>query len=262
MAHQARKRFGQNFLEDQAVIQQIIGHISPQKGQKFIEIGAGKGAITQFILPQVEKMQAIELDRDLVPILAAHCKTLGDLEIIQADALKMDIQQLSPNEKVRVVGNLPYNISTPLLFHLLAQSNKIIDMHFMLQKEVVERICAVPDNKKWGRLSVMIQARSKTSHLFNVDASAFNPVPKVESAIVRITPLEKPWVADTDWIYFAKIVRMAFSQRRKTIRNNLKKLFSDETLLTAGIKPTDRAEKIALKQFIALSQCSPKSDKE
>ena len=252
MAHKARKRFGQNFLEDQAIIQQIIQAIDPQEGEHFIEIGPGKGAITRFILPIVKQMQAIELDRDLVPLLAQNCANLGHLEIIQADALKTNIEQLTDSLQIRVVGNLPYNISTPLLFHLLEQSTQIRDMHFMLQKEVVERICAKPGNKKWGRLSVMIQARSQASCLFYVDASAFNPAPKVESAIVRIKPLAQPLVSTEDWHQFEKIVRMAFSQRRKTIRNTLKTLFNDKKLEQAGINPQDRAENIQLTQFIHL----------
>jgi len=251
MAHQARKRFGQNFLVDQSIIQRIVNAVNPQESDHIIEIGPGKGAITCLILEQTKKMQAIELDRDLVPILAQKCAKIGDLEIIQADALQVDISQLT-QFKARIIGNLPYNISTPLLFHLLDQSSAILDMHFMLQKEVVDRMVASPGSKKWGRLSVMLQAKAAIHVLFYVPPEAFKPAPKVNSAIVRLKPFATPLVNKQDWNAFAKIVRAAFSQRRKTIRNTLKDFFDDQALLSAGIKPTDRAEQISLAQFIKL----------
>ncbi len=251
MAHQARKRFGQNFLVDQSVIQRIVHFIHPLETDNLIEIGPGKGALTGDLLAHVKKIQVIELDRDLIPILTRNCANKGELNIIQADALKVELTQLTQT-KARIIGNLPYNISTPLLFHLLDQAEWIVDMHFMLQKEVVDRICATPGNKKWGRLSVMLQAKTTVKMLFNVPPHAFNPAPKVQSAIVRLIPKETPAIQPQDWMVFAKIVRAAFSQRRKTIHNTLGLFFNDKQLQFAGVNPTDRAEQISLNQFVAL----------
>ncbi|MEW8584381.1 MAG: 16S rRNA (adenine(1518)-N(6)/adenine(1519)-N(6))-dimethyltransferase RsmA, partial [Candidatus Thiodiazotropha sp.] len=190
MNHHPRKRFGQNFLHDPGTIQRIVQAISPQPDDNLVEIGPGQGAITTELLPLVKRMHAIELDRDLVGPLALRCAALGELQIHNIDALKFDYSSLAEAaHSLRVVGNLPYNISTPLLFHLLDQSDQILDMHFMLQKEVVERMAAIPGNKSYGRLTVMLQARAEVTPLFTIGPGAFRPPPKVDSAFVRLLPL-------------------------------------------------------------------------
>jgi 16S rRNA (adenine1518-N6/adenine1519-N6)-dimethyltransferase len=199
-------------------------------------------------------MHAIELDRDLISPLEQRCASLGKLEIHNSDALKFDFTILAKTkETLRVVGNLPYNISTPLLFHLLEQSEVIRDMHFMLQKEVVERMAAVPGNKAYGRLTVMLQAKAEVTPLFNIGPGAFDPPPKVESAFVRLVPLTQPPHSIDDWELFSKMVSHAFSQRRKTLRNSLRKLTDSETVTEAGIDPADRAEQLSVAQFAALA---------
>jgi len=194
--HKARKRFGQNFLHDPQVIQRIVNSIRPRAGQTMVEIGPGEGALTRELLPILGQLDVVELDRDLIPLLQSACTQLGELRIHQADALKFDFCQLSPGPaQLRVVGNLPYNISTPLLFHLLGMSHCIEDMHFMLQKEVVERITAGPGSGQYGRLSVMLQFHCESEMLFTVGPGAFRPAPKVDSAVVRLIPHRQPPVA-------------------------------------------------------------------
>jgi len=253
MSHKARKRFGQNFLQDQNVIGRIIQAISPQPGQHLIEIGPGQGAITIPLLKACGQLDAIELDRDLVAPLAARAEPHGRLVIHQQDALRFDFSSLDQQEKIRIVGNLPYNISTPLIFHLIEQSNYILDMHFMLQKELVDRMAAQPGGREYGRLSVMVQYHCKVDPLFRVDPQAFNPVPKVESAFVRLTPHARPAVAVVDHACLVKVVRQAFSQRRKTLRNTLKGLLTVEDIQVAGINPGARAETVTLPQYAVLA---------
>jgi 16S rRNA (adenine1518-N6/adenine1519-N6)-dimethyltransferase len=252
--HRPRKRFGQNFLHDPGIIQRIVQAIAPQAGDNLVEIGPGQGAITTQLLTLVGQMHAIELDRDLITPLAQRCASLGKLQIHNSDALKFDFSQLAkPDQPLRVVGNLPYNISTPLLFHLLEQSEQILDMHFMLQKEVVDRMAAAPGSKTYGRLTVMLQARAEVTSLFNIGPGAFNPPPKVESAFVRLNPSKPSAYQVDDWPLFSELVSQAFSQRRKTLRNSLRKLVSPDTLIAADIDPGNRAEQLSVDQFVSLA---------
>lgn len=254
MTHHPRKRFGQNFLHDPGIIQSIVQAVDPQPGDNLVEIGPGQGAITLPLLKQVKRMQVVELDRDLIEPLKARCASVGELTIHNADALKYDFASLaSPDRPLRVVGNLPYNISTPILFHLLDQAAHIKDMHFMLQKEVVERIAAEPGSKTYGRLSVMVQARCRVEHLFNIGAEAFYPSPKVESAFFRLEPHAQPPCEIVDWAVFSDLVNQAFSQRRKTLRNCLKGLLDAATIESLGIDPGIRPEQLDLNAFARLA---------
>jgi 16S rRNA (adenine1518-N6/adenine1519-N6)-dimethyltransferase len=251
--HTARKRFGQHFLHDRSIIERIVTTLDPKAGERVIEIGPGQGALTRELLARVAHLDAVELDRDLVASLCTRIPP-DRLTLHQADALKFDFCRLAePGHKLRLVGNLPYNISTPLLFHVLEQSNCIRDMLFMLQKEVVDRLSAAPGRKDYGRLSVMIQYRCTVEKLFNVPPGAFKPVPRVDSAVVRLTPHAAPPVAVNDPERFATVVRAAFASRRKTLRNNLKGLLSPEQMLSLGIDPIRRAETLTLAEFAVLS---------
>ncbi len=259
--HRPRKRFGQNFLHDAQVVARIAAAIDPRPGEHLVEIGPGLGALTEILLPQVGEMDVIELDRDLIPRLSRHCGGLGELRIHAADALAFDFSGLADDGRpLRIVGNLPYNISTPLMFHLLAYRNQIRDMHFMLQKEVVERLAATPGSKDYGRLSVIMQYHCRVEALFRVPPGAFNPPPKVESAVVRLTPWAAPPVAVQDLAQFQRVVTQAFSQRRKTLRNTLKGLVDAETMQALGIDPTRRAETLDLAEFAALAEAAESPD--
>lgn len=255
MAHKPRKRFGQNFLHDQNVIQRIVNAIAPQQGDHIVEIGPGQGALTSQLLPVVGSMDAVELDRDLLEPLQQTCASLGQLTIHSADALKFDFCSLTANNKprLRVVGNLPYNISTPLLFHLMEQRHCIKDMHFMLQKEVVDRITAQPGNGQYGRLGIMLQYYCQAERLFTVPPGAFFPPPKVDSAVFRLTPHAKPAYPAKDEALLSRIVSLSFSQRRKTIRNNLKGTIDESVLTELGIDPGLRPERLELEQFVKLA---------
>jgi 16S rRNA (adenine1518-N6/adenine1519-N6)-dimethyltransferase len=250
--HQARKRFGQNFLHDPAIIQRIVDVINPSNDDHIIEIGPGKGAITKLLLDRVNHLHVIEIDRDLVQILTSEFKNNNHIMIHEADALKLDISQFSQSE-LRVIGNLPYNISTPLLFHLLSYRQCIKDMIFMLQKEVVERICATPGSKQYGRLSIMLQLYCDVESLFTIKPGAFNPSPKVDSAIVKLKPLEKIRFQLTDHDSLVTIVRESFSQRRKTLRNSLKNYISESDIKELGIDSEIRAENLELSDFVKLA---------
>ena len=249
----ARKRFGQNFLHDQNVISRIISSINPKHDEAFIEIGPGRGALTYELLKQLEQLHAIEIDRDLISWWQSQ--DIKNLTLHNIDALKVDYCQLidSHPKKIRLLGNLPYNISTPLLFQLFKHRDCIQDMHFMLQKEVVERMTAQAGSKTYGRLSVMAQYHCQCIPLFNVSANSFTPIPKVESAIIRLIPHQTALV-DVDETAFANTVRQAFSMRRKTIRNNLKKLLSSEQIQEIGIDPQTRAERLKLEDFALLAR--------
>jgi 16S rRNA (adenine1518-N6/adenine1519-N6)-dimethyltransferase len=249
----ARKRFGQNFLHDRNVILNIVAAIAPHYDDQLVEIGPGLGALTTHLLPLVAKMTVIELDRDLIPILAAKCEKLGQLKIYQQDILKFDFQELTKtNHSLRIVGNLPYNISTPLLFHLFAQKNLIHDMYFMLQKEVAQRLAAQPGTKQYGRLTVMAQYHCQIQTLFLVPPSAFNPIPKVDSMFVRLNPTV-PTVAAIDLKILNDIIKQSFSQRRKTLHNSLKSWINDQQLLQLGIAPSQRPEELSVANFVRIS---------
>ena len=252
--HQSRKRFGQHFLRDFGVIQRILQAIRPLPDQHLVEIGPGLGALTGPLLAAAGRLEVVELDRDLIPPLQHRCKGTGELLIHNADALSFDFSQLRRDQRrLRVLGNLPYNISTPLLFHLLEQADHIGDMHFMLQKEVVERMAASPGEAAYGRLSVMLQYRCRVEPLFTIPASAFTPPPKVESAFVRLIPSAQPPVAVADEQCFAALVRQTFSQRRKTLRNTLRGILGAADIEAAGVDPGARPETLGLAEFAALS---------
>lgn len=251
----ARKRFGQNFLHDQGIIDAIVAAVDPQPEQHLVEIGPGRGALTLPLLAHCGRLDVIELDRDLVPLLRERLTGRAQLAIHQADALQFDYRSLrSHGEKLRIIGNLPYNITTPLLFHLLAQADCIEDMCFMLQKEVVERICAQPGGKQYGRLSIMVQYQCDADLLFTVPPEAFDPVPKVESAIIHLRPRTAGRGGDVPLSALNTIVTAAFSQRRKTIANTLKKLAGLQEFSLAGIDPAQRPETVSVEQYVLLAQ--------
>lgn len=253
-AHKARKRFGQHFLTDDNVVTRIITAINPRPGDHIVEIGPGLGVLTEALLSHVPEMDAVELDRDIIPKLAERCGPLGRLNIHTADALRFDFSTLAgENRLLRIVGNLPYNISTPLMFHLLESRHLIQDMHFMLQKEVVDRLAAQPGNKDYGRLSVMVQYHCKVESLFNVPPDAFKPPPKVDSSIVRLVPYITPEIDVDDIKALETIVTAAFSQRRKTLRNTLRNYLSAEQIERQGIDPVRRAESLSLAEFAKLA---------
>jgi len=254
MNHTPRKRFGQNFLHDHSIINDIISSIAVQVGEHWVEIGPGMGALTEPLLKTGISLDVIELDRDLVALLQNKFSQVTRLTIHSADALNFDFSQLlKDNEKLRVIGNLPYNISTPLMFHLLESTSCIEDMHFMLQKEVVDRICAAPGNKQYGRLSVMMQYYCEPEHLFDVPPESFDPAPKVMSAVIKLSPHPQPPVSVNNPAQLSRLVTEAFSQRRKTLRNSLSKILSAEQIQSIGIDPTVRAETLSLADFARLS---------
>jgi 16S rRNA (adenine1518-N6/adenine1519-N6)-dimethyltransferase len=259
MAHIPRKRFGQNFLHDHTIIYNILSSLQIKPDQHWVEIGPGQGALTEPLLNEGIYLDVIELDRDLVALLKEKFKQHPRLQIHSADALRFDFATLTRSEqggegeKLRIIGNLPYNISTPLMFHLLNNACCIEDMHFMLQKEVVERICAEPGSKKYGRLSVMMQYYCDTELLFEVPPESFEPAPKVMSAIVKLIPHQRPPVQVHDVAKLNRVVTEAFSQRRKTLRNALKKLIAEADIVALGIDPSARAETIPLNDFARLS---------
>jgi 16S rRNA (adenine1518-N6/adenine1519-N6)-dimethyltransferase len=251
--HTPRKRFGQNFLHDSFIISSILDCIQANSDDHWVEIGPGMGALTTPLVKKGLRLDLIELDRDLVALLTDKFKHVNNLKVHSADALRFDFSSLvEGNEKLRVIGNLPYNISTPLMFHLLESTGVIEDMHFMLQKEVVDRICAGPGNKQYGKLSIMMQYYCETEWLFDVPPESFDPKPKVMSAIVRLIPHPQPSV-DVDVSKLYRVVTEAFSQRRKTLRNSLQKLLTEEQIVTQDINPTLRAENLSLNDFAKLA---------
>jgi 16S rRNA (adenine1518-N6/adenine1519-N6)-dimethyltransferase len=251
--HKPRKRFGQNFLIDQQVIGQIVAAINPSEKDNLIEIGPGMAAITEHLVKLCPSIKLVELDRDLIQFLEKKLASYPAVTIINSDALKTDFSQFYHGDKMRLVGNLPYNISTPLLFHLLEQREKIRDMHFMLQREVVDRLSAAPGQKSYGRLSVMIQYHCRVMPLIPVPPTSFNPAPKVQSAVVRLTPYsEVPYQAENSKL-LSQIVSLCFQQRRKTLKNCLNHfseyLSPDSTIVDL----TKRPEQLSVKDFVALS---------
>lgn len=250
--HRARKRFGQHFLHEPGVIARIVRAIAPRPGQALVEIGPGLGALTVPLLEAAGALAVIELDRDVIPHLREACGAAPALRVIQADALKVDYAalaaELAPGARIRLAGNLPYNISTPLLFHLLDHAVAIQDMHFMLQKEVVRRICAAPDTDDYGRLTVTLAARAEAVELFTVGPGAFHPPPRVDSAVVRITPRPAPFPI-RNLARYDQLALLAFNQRRKTLHNALKGAVDPAQFAAAGIDPRARGETLAPADF-------------
>ncbi|MFT5221075.1 MAG: 16S rRNA (adenine1518-N6/adenine1519-N6)-dimethyltransferase [Planctomycetota bacterium] len=251
--HQARKRFGQHFLHDSTVIDRILRAVNPAENDKLLEIGPGQGALTYPLLKLCKSMTAVELDRDLIAGLQAGSKRFGDLHLINSDVLKFDLATLPGDDRYRLVGNLPYNISTPLMFHLLNSVERIEDMIFMVQKEVGLRIVAPHGTGHYGRLSIMLQYHCKCDYLFEVGPESFSPPPKVDSAIIRLTPHRQPQYDIGDYELFSLLVQTAFGQRRKTISNSLKTMASREILEACAIDPGLRAENLTLGNFSQLS---------
>ncbi len=250
--HRARKRFGQNFLHDRHWIERIAKAVNAVEGDDIVEIGPGQAALTRELMATAGKVRAVEIDRDLAAWLKeTYPETL---ELIEADALTLDWSQVPKNNNLRVVGNLPYNISSPLLFKLLEVADVVKDQHFMLQKEVVDRMVAPHGSKTYGRLSVMLQWRYRMHKLFDVPPGAFNPPPKVMSSVVRMVPKAKEDVPNVDFELFSSVVANAFSQRRKTIRNALSSILTAEEITSCGVDAGARAEALPLEAFVALAQ--------
>lgn len=266
LTHQPRKRFGQNFLHDPGTIGRIHQAIGAAAGDRLVEIGPGRGAITEGLLRAAGGLDVVELDRDLVGPLAERLGALGALRVHQADALVFDLCGLAPppedpaHDGLRIVGNLPYNISTPLLFRFIEQLGCIRDMHLMLQREVVERIVAEPGNKTYGRLSVMVQTHCRAVSLFRIGPGAFNPPPKVESAFLRLVPLRPNPFEIADPGLHARIVAAAFAQRRKTLRNSLGALVEPGLLEAIGIDPGLRAEAVSVDGFARIADAAAAAD--
>jgi len=245
-----RKRFGQHFLHDPGVLARIVAAIDPRPGERIVEIGPGRGALSRPLLERCHRLEAIEIDRDLIPVLRERCAGAGELIVHEGDVLEMNLAELhGGGPKLRVCGNLPYNISTPLLFHLLDSGAVISDMHFMLQKEVVDRIVAPPGGKTYGRLTVMLAAACRSEALFRVGRGAFQPPPAVDSAVVRIVPHTSDPFPLPDRARFARIVAAAFSMRRKMLRNSLRGLVGPAQFAAAGIDADRRPETLAPAEF-------------
>jgi 16S rRNA (adenine1518-N6/adenine1519-N6)-dimethyltransferase len=248
-----KKNLGQHFLTDRNIIEQIVYALDAKPADVVVEIGPGQGAITFPLLKRHGRLTVIEFDRDLITPLSEAAHGVGELTIVHKDVLQVDFNKLAGEGKIRLVGNLPYNISTPILFHVLAHCQHVQDMHFMLQKEVVDRMAAAPGSKIYGRLSVMLQAVCEVIPLFDVPPMSFNPPPKVDSAVVRLIPRPADQIGIDDSALFAAIVRDAFGQRRKTLRNALSLLCSSDDLQAVDIKPETRAEQLPVGDFIRLS---------
>jgi 16S rRNA (adenine1518-N6/adenine1519-N6)-dimethyltransferase len=253
--HRARRRFSQNFLHDAGYLKRIVDAIDPKPGQDVVEIGPGLGALTAPLIERTGRIRAIEIDRDLAARLRERFGP-DRLDLVEGDALAVDWPGFAAThpEKLRIVGNLPYHVSTPLLFALLPIADRVIDQHFMLQREVVERMAAKPGGAEYGRLSVMLQFRYDVKQLFNVPPGAFSPPPKVTSSIVRMTPLPREQLASVPPEAFGEVVTAAFSQRRKTLRNALGRLLTEEQIERAGIDPGARAQTLGVEAFCALTK--------
>ena len=251
--HRAKKQFGQHFLHERRYIDLIVHAVNPKPGERVAEIGPGLGAISRPLMEKLGRLTVIELDRDVIAPLTAKVAGLGELDVVLADVLTVDLSRIAAGQPLRLVGNLPYNISSPILFHALAHRHAVQDMHFMLQKEVVDRMAAGPGSKVFGRLSVMLQAYCEVSSLFDVPPGAFSPPPKVDSAVVRLVPRPETSIGIQDHTLFAQVVKAAFAQRRKTIRNTLRELADSAQLEAVGIDPGARAEAIAVSAYVQLS---------
>ncbi len=251
----AKKRLGQHFLHDPGIIERIVRTIDPAPGQRIVEIGPGRGAITRPLLQATGHLDVIEIDRDVVPLLQQRCAGLGSLQVHLADALEFDFQQLrGSGSPLRLVGNLPYNVSTPLLFHFLSQLSAIEDMHFMLQKEVVTRMAARPGGRDYGRLTVMLAPWVTVTPLFDIGTGAFTPPPKVVSTFFALHPHRSPPFDPGPPGAFARVVAAAFGQRRKMLRNSLAGLLPAQRIVEAGIDPGARPETLSPEQFAALAR--------
>ncbi len=252
--HITRKRFGQHFLQDTFVIQRLVDAIAPAEDQKLVEIGPGRGALTIPLLERCYSLQVIEIDHNLVAWLQQEVSRYGQLQIYSADVLTFDFKSLvTPPQRLRIVGNLPYNISTPLLFHLLNYLKDIQDLTFMLQREVVDRLVAPPGTSEYGRLSVMLQYHCQMEKLFDVSPWAFSPPPTVHSSVVLLKPHSTPPVQVVNYGHFVELVACAFSQRRKTLRNALKGMLEARVMEEIGIDPQTRAERLTLEEFARLA---------
>ena len=261
--HRTKKQLGQHFLHEAGVVEKIVRAIDPAPGDRLVEIGPGAGALTVPLLRRILAVSAptppepaltvIEFDRDLIATLERISAEVGALRIVHGDVLGVDLSALGGGQPIRLVGNLPYNISSPILFHALEHAESIVDMHFMLQKEVVDRMAAEPGSKVYGRLSVMLQAHARVQALFRVPPGAFRPPPKVDSAVVRLVPRPAAEIGIDCPATFSRIVKAAFGQRRKTLRNALQDLCPPAWMEAVGIDPSDRAERIEVARFIALA---------
>ncbi len=248
-----KKSLGQHFLTDRSYIEKIVLAVNPQPGDRLVEIGPGQGAITLPLLKKHGELTAIEFDRDLITPLMASSEGVGRLTIIHKDVLAVDFSKLAGEDKLRLVGNLPYNLSSPILFHAIEHAAVIRDMVFMLQKEVVDRMAAGPGSKVYGRLSVMLQAYCEVTPLFVVPPGAFRPPPKVDSAVVRLVPRDPDSIGVQAPKRFTEVVRAAFGQRRKTLRNALSTVCDVEQIEAAGLRPDARAEQVEVAGFIRLA---------
>jgi len=257
--HRARKRFGQNFLIDPGVVGRIVDAVAPAPGQLIVEIGPGQAALTAALAASGADLCLLEIDRDLAGRLEQQFRDAPNVRLHCGDALRTDFTELTEGQRFRLVGNLPYNISTPLLFHVLKWEHQIIDMHFMLQQEVVNRIAAQPGSKAWGRLSIMCQYHCAVTPLFTVPPEAFQPAPRVQSAIVRLVPHASPPARIADMKQFERLVSQAFSMRRKTLRNSLRGLLDTDAIAAAGIDPGARPETLGLAEFATLANCLRKA---
>lgn len=255
-----KKSFGQHFLHERRYIERIVAAISPRPDDFLVEIGPGEGALTFPLLAAAGKLTAIELDTDLIPNLTARAASVGELSIVHADVLKVDFTAMAQRagvSRLRIAGNLPYYISSPILFHCIEHAAAITDMHFMLQKEVVDRMAADPGSKVYGRLSVMLQLACRVEPLFDVPPGAFRPPPKVDSSVVRLVPLAADARHDADPARVYAIVKAAFAQRRKTLSNALRQLMDAQAIQAAGIDPKARAETLAPMDFVKLAKSGP-----
>ena len=252
------KRFGQHFLHDAAVIAQIVAAIDPRPGERLVEIGPGRGALTLPLLERVPRLEAVELDRDLIPLLLERARGHGELVIHEGDALAFDFHVLrGAGPRLRLCGNLPYNVSTPLLFHLLETPGDVLDMHFMLQKEVVARMAAAPGGRDYGRLTVMLATHCRVEWLFDVGPGAFRPPPRVDSSVVRLVPHAVAPFTIADPVRHARVVAAAFGQRRKTLRNSLRGVVGADGFAATGIDPGRRAETLSPAEFARLAATPP-----
>lgn len=253
--HTPRKRFGQNFLQDQVIIQKIIAAIAPRETDTLVEIGPGLGALTRPLLQQITELHAIEIDRDLIARLRDYVTRLdtGKIEIYEQDVLEFDFHTLLPGQALRLIGNLPYNISTPLLIKTIQYIDKIQDMHFMVQKELAQRCAAAPGDRIYGRLSVMLQLFFLVTPLFDIPATAFRPAPKVTSTLLRLRPHPTPIATVTDLKHLSHLVQAAFGQRRKKLHNALKNIAFEDDFAATQVDGQSRAEQISIEQFVALS---------